>query len=235
MDYKKEYDKLVLQLKTLYNTTSHKDVREAIKEIRPELAEEREEVIRKTVLELLNRYDETYEIDGVSKSDMIAWVKKQNIRKEIALDDISIRKMVDEYAHNPEAGNEEFGTPVNCMVRAYENGIRNVLSILKEEKKIGWNDEVLKWLAANIKKYLNSDYNVFHRAIEYDGTVNTEKLISDLKNNFYISPSEERWQPDAKQMYALKNASTDGVLSPNTNMVIKTLYDDLKRAYNISD
>lgn len=49
---------------------------------------------------------------------------------------IDIDKMVNDYANNKERGNDEFGKPVPCMIRAYRRGINDALSALNLEKKL---------------------------------------------------------------------------------------------------
>lgn len=41
--------------------------------------------------------------------------------------------------------------------------------------------DIEEWLKNNVQNYVNREYNEFHHEVEYDGTVNTDKLIEDLK------------------------------------------------------
>lgn len=50
----------------------------------------------------------------------------------------------------------------------------------KEQKPIDI-DFVSVWLRKHIKTYINSEYNEFHKAVEYDGSIDIERLIEDLK------------------------------------------------------
>lgn len=55
-------------------------------------------------------------------------LEKQGGQKSI----INIAYMVSEYASTPEQGNEGFGKPMNCMVRAYRQGILDTLKKIKQ-------------------------------------------------------------------------------------------------------
>ena len=70
----------------------------------------------------------------------------------------------------------------------------------KEQKPIDI-DFVSDWLRKHTKTYVNSEYNEFHKTVEYDGSINIEHLIEDLKkameqqsfaheNDFVSKPAE---------------------------------------------
>lgn len=49
-----------------------------------------------------------------------------------------------------------------------------------------WADKTMigkacKWLKKNIGNYQNWEYNEFHQCVEYDGSIDIEKMISDFK------------------------------------------------------
>jgi len=48
---------------------------------------------------------------------------------------INIDKMVKDYANNEECDNEGFGKPVNCMIRAYRQGLTDAIVILNLRKQ----------------------------------------------------------------------------------------------------
>ena len=50
---------------------------------------------------------------------------------------------------------------------------------LKAEKQS--IDKICGWLYDHINSYLNSEYNDFHYTVEYDGTVDKEKLVNDIR------------------------------------------------------
>ena len=45
-------------------------------------------------------------------------------------------------------------------------------------------ERVANWLKVHVGDYVNGEYNEFHHEVEYDGTVNTKRLIEDLKKEF---------------------------------------------------
>lgn len=61
---------------------------------------------------------------------------KQELEKPTTID---IDKMVDDYANNKERGNEEFGKPVNCMIRAYRQGLNDAIG--KVVSNPAWSEE----------------------------------------------------------------------------------------------
>ena len=53
-------------------------------------------------------------------------------------------------------------------------------------EKIGRNkaiEDICHWLEQNVRMFLNGDYNEFHHQLEYDGTVDTNRLLSSLKKS----------------------------------------------------
>lgn len=51
----------------------------------------------------------------------------------------------------------------------------------KEQKRSLNFDVISSWLRDHVSRYVNSEYNEFHHCVEYDGTINVERLIADLK------------------------------------------------------
>lgn len=77
--------------------------------------------------------------DALVSSDwnkIYAYMKKK-LEKQDKSATIDIDKMVNEYANNNECGNEEFGKPVNCMIRAYRQGINDALNLSSGIEKQG--------------------------------------------------------------------------------------------------
>ena len=93
--------------------------------------------------------------------------------------EINIDKMVSEYANNKEKGNEGFGKPVSCMIRAYRQGLKDAIGkvVLKpswsEEDEVGLGDAL--W------------------AIEQAKTIAKDE--NDMGNFWYA----ERWLKSIKQ------------------------------------
>jgi hypothetical protein len=42
-------------------------------------------------------------------------------------------------------------------------------------------EKACEWLGKNISNYRNWEYNEFHQCVEYDGSMDIEKMINDLK------------------------------------------------------
>ena len=55
------------------------------------------------------------------------------------------------------------------------------LEKLKEHKHSLDFNAISSWLRDNVHNYINREFNEFHHTVEYDGTINIEKLITDLK------------------------------------------------------
>ena len=100
-----------------------------IEYIFPELAESEDEKIRKAILGLtfIDGIEPILEKCAITRSHIRTWLEKQKI---VDFDSIPIDKMVYKYANSKEKNNEEFGKPLNCMVRAYRQGIEDTLNIL---------------------------------------------------------------------------------------------------------
>jgi hypothetical protein len=99
----------------------------------PELKESKDEKVRKAIHIYLDWLDgrKDYAPKGdYSIKDMIAWLEKQG--DPVA---ININKMVKDYANNKERDNEGFGKPVNCMIRAYRQGLTDAIATLNLRKQ----------------------------------------------------------------------------------------------------
>lgn len=60
--------------------------------------------------------------------------------------------------------------------------LRELLLTYLEKQKHSLNFDVISsWLRDHASRYVNSEYNEFHHCTEYDGTINVERLIADLK------------------------------------------------------
>ena len=134
----KAYDEALERVKELKSKWIDEDGKTVAEMIFPELAESEDERIRKELMEMVDRANfDDYE----KKKKFISWLEKQKEQK-IDANDICVKKMVDIYRctdEYDEEGNHK-GTPVNCMVRAYEQGIRDILKIVKQ-KPAEWSDE----------------------------------------------------------------------------------------------
>lgn len=137
MDYEQKY-KEVLELARDYYKTNSKlnkaDENVILEDIFPELAESEDKRVREDILAFVKR--EGQHIDKYKWHKWIAWLEKQGKQKPTTID---IDKMVDDYANNKERGNEEFGKPVSCMIRAYRQGLKDAIG--KVVLKPTWSEE----------------------------------------------------------------------------------------------
>lgn len=126
----KAYDEAISLIKD-YNRDEEGFICVKPENIFPELEESEDERIRKWLIAQLQ-----IKIgDNATLNNMIykaiAWLEKQG-KVPVTID---VNKMVRDYANNKECGNERFGKPVNCMIRAYRQGITDTISILHLEKQ----------------------------------------------------------------------------------------------------
>ena len=126
---------------------------------------------------------------------------------------ISIQKMVADYANNPEKGNEEFGKPVNCMVRAYKQGIRDAL-------KTGEVKEPAKLSEEDLNRLEHALFGIY--AVDV-----ATKLLCKLKH-------QQHWSPTQQQMEALQVYLEHGCAAPDreaclAESYIISLQNDLKK------
>ena len=124
MDYKEKIIAL------LNDKELSQEQKEKLESIFPELKNE-DERIRKEITFFIAANHK----DDAEKAHWLYWLENQK-QKPIVLD---IDKMVDDYANSSERGNEEFGKPVNCMIRAYRQGLNDAISeiVLKPGE---WSD-----------------------------------------------------------------------------------------------
>ena len=116
-------------------------------------------------------------------------------------------------------------------------------------------DSACEWLKKHIANYVNWEYNDYHHAFEYDGSVNVEKLISDFKSDMQskitrkdiinllraeyekgiadaIASNKPVWKPSQDEMgvlYKLCYLSSNITDEDDTNLT--RLYQDLKREF----
>lgn len=74
-----------------------------------------------------------------------------------------------------------------CIVEAIRQ-CTDILDPKNQKRMLDWLerqrvsfDAISSWLRDHASNYVNSEFNEFHHCVEYDGTINVEKLIADLK------------------------------------------------------
>lgn len=88
---------------------------------------------------------------------------------------IDIDKMVADYKNNPEKNNESFGKPINCMIRAYRQGLNDAIGKIVNSKQSCWKptEEQMRDFG------LLLDYNI--GVFDYKKYMTVYSLYEDLK------------------------------------------------------
>ena len=118
-------------LKELHDKSLYSE-RTALETIVPELKESEDERIRKDLLAFI-KAPYVYDFIVHDRVDpWISWLEKQGEQKPVDINTSLINKMVNDYENTDEYIEGDYkGKPVNCMVRAYRQGIKDILSISK--------------------------------------------------------------------------------------------------------
>ena len=205
MDYEKKY-KVTLERarEALNDGTISSNTIAYLQNIFPELKESKDEKIRKA---LIRFHKSTIDIDGIKGDDILTWLEKQGEQKSATID---IDKMVDNYANNKERGNEEFGKPVPCMIRAYRQGLNDAIG--KVVLKPAWSEEDEKML----------------RTIISDGIRGAE---FDMLQIGWLKSLKERytWKPSDEQIHAFEQVYDwyNDNFAPSETLT--SLYEQLKK------
>ena len=59
--------------------------------------------------------------------------------------------------------------------------VEDIIAYLEKQKHSLNFDAISSWLRDHASRYVNSEFNEFHHCVEYDGTIDVESLIADLK------------------------------------------------------
>ena len=133
------------------------DKKEVLETLIPEIRENEDEKIRKALITFFNRFPyDSIEAAGTNAKEALAWLEKQGEQKSTTVD---IDKMVDDYANRRECGNEEFGKPLPCMIRAYKQGLND--AIRKAALITAWSEEderLRKTTIAFLKDFAEQGY-----------------------------------------------------------------------------
>ena len=86
-------------------------------------------------------------------------------------EDERIRKEIIHYLGLVGKGDGDYAQPM----------IDRWIAYLEKQKHLLNFDAISSWLRDHASRYVNSEYNEFHHCTEYDGTINVERLIADLK------------------------------------------------------
>ena len=105
---------------------------------------------------------------------------------------IDIDKMVDNYANNKERGNEEFGKPVPCMIRAYRQGLNDAIG--KVVLKPAWSEED------------EEELDIAISTLKEAGQHDSAKWLKSIKDKVQPQPKQEWSEEDAFRTSAIANS-----------------------------
>ena len=146
-----------------------------------------DERIRKELINVFSNRGK-YLIDqsfgDITVSEALAWLKKQGEQKPI----ISVAYMVSKYASTPEQGNKGFGKPINCMVRAYRQGILDTLKKIKENNVV---EEQQNTNEQNTQKFGPEDKSLSDKHQWEDGDIIRLKNDDGVRWQIFKSPESE--------------------------------------------
>lgn len=111
-------------------------------------------------------------------------VEKQGGQKPI----INIAYMVSEYASTPEQGNEGFGKPMNCMVRAYRQGILDTLKKMKQNNVVEEQQNITE---CEPQKFGSEGKDIPNKHQWEDGDIIRLKKDDGVRWQIFKSPESE--------------------------------------------
>ena len=184
MDYEKAYKEALKRAKSELNVwgSIDYDAYKHIVRIFPELAESEDEKIRKEVIETING---TLHPNSKKRNELIAWLEKQGEKNPVYINNISIQQMVEHYASTDEYdGNDYKGKPVGCMIRAYRQGLTDMLNSMKQKPINDTDEEIVKVVEnTSILDMVEPKFKVGDWVV-YDGWV---CQITDVKEDGYCN------------------------------------------------
>ena len=125
-------------------------------------------------------------------NEMYGWVKTDRERE-------ALETLVPELADSEDEKTrkelifflkEEFP---QCSIKEHADKLKEFVSYLekqKEQKSLNIS-AASEWLRKHICNYINSEYNEFHKCIEYDGSVDKESLINDFEKAMQKEPEDK--------------------------------------------
>lgn len=129
---------------------------------------------------------------------------------------LDIDKMVYVYANNNEPGNQEFGKPIKCMIRAYRQGLNDAIE--KVASFSPWNEDDEKFFKTALWHISYSISNGESTDIHCD-TTEWLKSIKDRCN----------WKPSDEQMEIIDMLLTNETMDDNVARVLRELKEQLKK------
>lgn len=201
-----------------------------IKEIFPELKESEDEQSKKWILEYLH--------DGLRKTDeqfkgqfktAIAWLEKQRNNST----SIDIDEMVMKYSQTKDG---DFGLPVNCMIRAYRQGINDALNLSSCIEKQGEQKPAEYTLEQAAGIFLDALSNTpYNNKPITDAQVITKELLKFLEDTSSYNPNaineqKPAWseEEEKKQNYLIALLQNSTMNNPALRSVNEGLEEWLK-------
>lgn len=65
----------------------------------------------------------------------------------------------------------------------------------KEQKSLNIS-AASEWLREHVRRYINSEYNEFHKCVEYDGSIDKERLINDFEEAMQKEQNPAEWSEE---------------------------------------
>lgn len=79
------------------------------------------------------------------------------------------------------------------------------LGLKTQQKPLEWSEEdMFDWIRKNASNYVIGEYNEIHRTVDYDGSFNADKMISNLKDYLKSLRPQKQWKPSEEQISAFE-------------------------------
>ncbi len=69
----------------------------------------------------------------------------------------------------------------------------------KEQKSLNIS-AASEWLRKHVCRYMNSEYNEFHKSVEYDGSIDEERLINDFEGAMQKEQKPAEWSEEDERL-----------------------------------
>ena len=156
--------------------------KEALETLIPELKESEDERIIKTLQEYVK--NRNWNLGGPTQDEVLAWLKKKKYDRMKPIYDAresfesALEKAWNDYHNGYENVDKLEDDYVEC---AHAKGFREgYLFGIGKQKSLNIS-AASEWLRKHISAYMNSEYNEFHKCVEYDGSIDKERLINDFE------------------------------------------------------
>lgn len=180
------------------------------------------------ILKLFNDDGSHYEVpvgawivktpDGYNMSSRGKLIEKQDKQKPVDMNNVPIQRMIANYSNTEEYdedGNLK-GKPLLCMIRAYEQGIRDIINFVKQPNLNEWSEEDEKMLEDCIGAVAAADYYPF------EDKQKMEKWLKSLKDRVQPHPKQEWSDEDYNEIETiachLDNIDNEGMAEALRNI-----------------